>query len=148
MSKKLTPAEIFAKLSNFPIIHQIDLLKAAQKHNAAASAWEDTIALAEAGLSMSLLRQQAKAEAKAAITKTITAKTKAKAIAKSIIGLGRNLDLKVVAEGVEDRHTLDLLRSWDCEMAQGYHVARPMPAEVLGGWLKAWEEKLLTHTFD
>lgn len=72
----------------------------------------------------------------------------AKAIVRSIIGLGQSLGLQVIAEGVENRETLDLLRSWDCEMAQGYHVARPMPAEVLGGWLKAWEEKLLTHTFD
>lgn len=71
----------------------------------------------------------------------------AKAIAKSIIGLGRSLDLRVVAEGVENLETLDLLRSWDCEMAQGYHIARPMPADALAGWIAAWEEKLAAHTF-
>lgn len=72
----------------------------------------------------------------------------ANAIVRSIIGLGRNLDLKVVAEGVENQETLDMLRSWDCELAQGYHIARPMPADTLAGWLASWEAKLLAHTFD
>ncbi len=72
----------------------------------------------------------------------------ASAIVRSIIGLGRNLDLRVIAEGVENQETLEFLRSWDCELAQGYHIARPMPADALAGWLASWEEKLLAHTFD
>ena len=71
----------------------------------------------------------------------------AKAIAKAIVRLGSSLDLKVVAEGVENLETLSLLRSWNCDLAQGYHIVRPMPAEALPGWIKSWEEKLSIHTF-
>jgi EAL domain-containing protein (putative c-di-GMP-specific phosphodiesterase class I) len=72
----------------------------------------------------------------------------ATAIARSIIGLGQSLKLQVVAEGVEDRETLDILRSWDCELAQGYHIARPMPAKDLPSWMRAWDLKSPAHTFD
>lgn len=64
----------------------------------------------------------------------------ATAIAKAMVGLGHSLDLKVVAEGVEDRETLELLGSWGCDEAQGYHIARPMPTEALPGWLGAWKK--------
>ncbi len=56
-------------------------------------------------------------------------------IVRSTIALARNLGLKVVAEGVEDQQTLDTLRLMGCEMAQGYHIARPMPAEALYDYL-------------
>ncbi len=71
----------------------------------------------------------------------------AKAIARMTVHLGRSLGLKVVAEGVEDRETLELLGSWGCDEAQGYHIARPMPAEALAGWLGAWKENQPAHTF-
>ncbi len=72
----------------------------------------------------------------------------ATAIARSIIGLGQSLKLQVVAEGVEDQATLDMLRSWNCELAQGYYIARPMPAADLSAWIKAWDAKSTVHTFD
>lgn len=50
-------------------------------------------------------------------------------IVKAIIGLGENLGIRVVAEGVESQAQLDLLRSWRCEEVQGYHLCRPLPAE-------------------
>jgi len=56
------------------------------------------------------------------------------AIAKTLIELGHNLGLKVVAEGVEDRETLELLTSLGCDQAQGYHISRPVPAEELVVW--------------
>jgi len=43
----------------------------------------------------------------------------------------------VVAEGVEDQWTLDLLSSFGCDQAQGYHIARPMPSADFVGWLGA-----------
>ncbi|WP_297528393.1 sensor domain-containing protein [Thiohalobacter sp.] len=58
-------------------------------------------------------------------------------IVRSTIALARNLGLKVVAEGVEDQQTLDALRLMGCEMAQGYHIARPMPVEALYDYLGA-----------
>ncbi len=50
------------------------------------------------------------------------------AIVSSTIGLGRLLNLSVVAEGIEDRATADLLASMGCKEGQGYHFGRPMPA--------------------
>jgi predicted signal transduction protein with EAL and GGDEF domain len=49
-------------------------------------------------------------------------------IVRSVIDLGHNLGLKVVAEGVEDALTLHLLRGAECDYAQGFHVGRPAEA--------------------
>jgi diguanylate cyclase (GGDEF)-like protein/PAS domain S-box-containing protein len=57
------------------------------------------------------------------------------AIVRSTADLAHNLGLSVVAEGVEDQWTLDLLSSFGCDQAQGYHIARPMPAAAFTGWL-------------
>jgi diguanylate cyclase (GGDEF)-like protein len=56
-------------------------------------------------------------------------------IVRSTIDLGRNLGLEVVAEGVEDASTWDALASLGCDVAQGYFLSRPVPAEELGKWL-------------
>jgi diguanylate cyclase (GGDEF)-like protein/PAS domain S-box-containing protein len=52
-------------------------------------------------------------------------------IVRSIIDLGRNLGLGVVAEGVEDPETLHRLADLGCDRAQGYQIGRPMPASAL-----------------
>jgi diguanylate cyclase (GGDEF)-like protein len=57
-------------------------------------------------------------------------------IVHSTIDLGRNLGLRVVAEGVEDSLTLQHLDLLGCHAAQGYHISRPMPAEDLIDWLE------------
>ena len=56
------------------------------------------------------------------------------AIVKLVIDLGYNLGLQVIAEGVEDRETLDLLASLGCDQAQGYFISRPIPADDLATW--------------
>jgi EAL domain-containing protein (putative c-di-GMP-specific phosphodiesterase class I) len=56
-------------------------------------------------------------------------------IVRSTNDLGHNLGLTVVAEGVEDERTLELLARYGCDGAQGYHIARPMPASDLARWL-------------
>ena len=48
-------------------------------------------------------------------------------IINAVIALGQGLDLKVVAEGVETDEQLTLLKSLDCEVAQGYFFSRPLP---------------------
>jgi EAL domain-containing protein (putative c-di-GMP-specific phosphodiesterase class I) len=58
------------------------------------------------------------------------------AIVRAIIDLGRHLGLEVVAEGVEDRDTWDLLASMHCDLVQGWHLARAMPTGELPGWLR------------
>jgi len=56
-------------------------------------------------------------------------------IVRSTIDLAHNLGLQVVAEGVEDRHTYDLLVQLGCDAAQGFYMARPMPLDELLVWL-------------
>jgi diguanylate cyclase (GGDEF)-like protein/PAS domain S-box-containing protein len=50
-------------------------------------------------------------------------------IIKAIIGLGKILDLRIVAEGVETEDQLATLRDLGCDFAQGYHLGRPMPRD-------------------
>jgi EAL domain-containing protein (putative c-di-GMP-specific phosphodiesterase class I) len=59
------------------------------------------------------------------------------AFVRSTAELADNLDLTAVAEQVEDQWTLDLLSSFGCDQAQGYHIARPMPSDQFMGWLGA-----------
>jgi diguanylate cyclase (GGDEF)-like protein len=59
------------------------------------------------------------------------------AIVHSTIDLGHNLGLTLVAEGVEDEESLERLAAMGCDIAQGYHVAKPMPADQIEGWLRA-----------
>jgi diguanylate cyclase (GGDEF)-like protein len=59
------------------------------------------------------------------------------AIVRAIIDLGRHLHLDVVAEGVEDEATWELLASMHCDLVQGWHLARPMPTGDVLGWLAA-----------
>ena len=58
-------------------------------------------------------------------------------IVRSTIELARNLGLEVVAEGVEDEETLNVLRQLGCDYAQGYFLARPLPGDDLLQWLRA-----------
>jgi diguanylate cyclase (GGDEF)-like protein len=57
-------------------------------------------------------------------------------LVRSVIELGHSLGLTVVAEGVEDALTLEMLAAAGCDLAQGYHLGRPMPAEDLCGWVQ------------
>jgi len=65
----------------------------------------------------------------------LTSDERAAAIVRSTLQLSLDLDMSLVVEGVEDAATLTLLRAWGCGYAQGYHIARPMPAERFRNWL-------------
>jgi EAL domain-containing protein (putative c-di-GMP-specific phosphodiesterase class I) len=56
-------------------------------------------------------------------------------IVRSTIDLAHNMGLSVVAEGVENEDTLTLLGTLGCDLAQGYHISRPVPYETFLGWL-------------
>jgi len=58
-------------------------------------------------------------------------------IVQSVIELGQNLGLNIVAEGVETALALATLRGFDCDIAQGYYIARPAPVESFDAWLAA-----------
>ena len=57
------------------------------------------------------------------------------ALVRAIINLARDLALRVVAEGVETPEVLETLAALGCHAAQGYTIARPMPAEQFLAWL-------------
>ena len=59
-------------------------------------------------------------------------------ITRSIIDLGANLSLEVIAEGVEDQATWDRLAALGCHGVQGEHLAPPLPAEALLIWLRGY----------
>jgi len=69
----------------------------------------------------------------------------ARAIVKSTIDLAHNLGLRAVAEGVESAGALQLIAELGCDLAQGYHIAKPMPAGEVPVWLAMWATRAAEH---
>lgn len=65
----------------------------------------------------------------------LTKQTVDQLIVSSTIQLSHQLGLQVVAEGVEDKATLQWLKGKGCEKAQGYYISRPLPSEEFIHWL-------------
>jgi len=57
------------------------------------------------------------------------------AIVRSTVNMAHNLGMFVIAEGVEDQATWDLLETMGCDIVQGYYLSRPVPAQDLERWL-------------
>jgi EAL domain-containing protein (putative c-di-GMP-specific phosphodiesterase class I) len=64
-------------------------------------------------------------------------------IVQAIIGLGKNLGLAIIAEGVETEQQSSLLLQYECDYQQGYYFSRPIPYEALCEWIQ--EKKYATH---
>lgn len=58
-----------------------------------------------------------------------------RSIVDTTINMGHNFGLRVVAEGVEDRETIELLNNMGIDQVQGFYYARPMPVEELYDWM-------------
>lgn len=58
-------------------------------------------------------------------------------IVESITSLAHAFNMKVVAEGVEDEATINLLKELGCDVGQGYFIAKPMSRDDYDGWLDA-----------
>jgi EAL domain-containing protein (putative c-di-GMP-specific phosphodiesterase class I) len=86
--------------------------------------------------SLSYLRQLPVHQLKVdrSFVRDMTREQRDRAIVESTVALAHNLGLRVVAEGVEDQETMDLLRSLGCDTAQGFHLGRPQPADTAGVW--------------
>jgi EAL domain-containing protein (putative c-di-GMP-specific phosphodiesterase class I) len=56
-------------------------------------------------------------------------------IVRSTINLGHDLGLTVIAEGVEDELTLKRLGTLGCDLAQGYHLSRPLAPDAFAAWV-------------
>jgi len=61
------------------------------------------------------------------------------AIVEGIIGLAQAFHREVIAEGVETEAHVELLLSLGCDLAQGYGIARPMPAGQIPDWVQSWQ---------
>jgi diguanylate cyclase (GGDEF)-like protein/PAS domain S-box-containing protein len=59
-------------------------------------------------------------------------------ILKGVIGLAEAFHQEVIAEGVETVHHGTMLLALGCDLAQGYGIARPMPADQLPEWVASW----------
>ncbi|BAN50208.1 EAL domain-containing protein [Metapseudomonas resinovorans] len=66
--------------------------------------------------------------------RVMTSNTGSAKIVRSIIELAHNLDLTVVAEGVEDQLTFNQLGQYGCDIAQGYKISQPIPADQFRDW--------------
>jgi EAL domain-containing protein (putative c-di-GMP-specific phosphodiesterase class I) len=64
-------------------------------------------------------------------------------IVRSTIQLGHNLGLRVVAEGVETETVQEQLEELGCDVLQGYHIGRPMGADLVGARLRRSQPQLL-----
>jgi diguanylate cyclase (GGDEF)-like protein len=67
-------------------------------------------------------------------------------IVESTVQMAHALDLRVVAEGVEDAPTAAMLVATGTDVLQGYHIARPMPAGEVLGWVERWRSGLAAIT--
>ncbi len=61
-------------------------------------------------------------------------------VVEAIVALGKAMQLEVIAEGVETDQQYATIRRLGCDFAQGYFIARPMPAEQLLKWLGGYED--------
>jgi len=68
------------------------------------------------------------------------------AIVRSTISLGHDLGLSVVAEGIEDALTWDLLQEHGCDVGQGYHLGRPMTANEIAARFAPHEDEVFAGT--
>lgn len=60
-------------------------------------------------------------------------------LVKIILHIGHQFGLRVVAEGVEDGESLDMLRSLGCDYIQGYHISPALQSEAFETWLAGWQ---------
>lgn len=62
------------------------------------------------------------------------------AIIQALVTLAHNLDIRVIAEGVETAEQIAQLQALECDLVQGFHFARPMPADQAYSWMCGhWE---------
>ncbi len=96
--------------------------------------------------SLSYLKQLPAREIKIdrALICDISDKELSKIIVETTINMCHSLGYKVVAEGVEDEEILQLLSSMGCDIAQGFHISRPMSFKALKHWLEKRQSKSLS----
>ncbi len=74
--------------------------------------------------------------------KEILSNSKTRAIAATIINLARNLNIEVIAEGVDQIEKVDLLHQYGCHLFQGYHFSKPISAQH---FQQQYHKKVIQH---
>jgi EAL domain-containing protein (putative c-di-GMP-specific phosphodiesterase class I) len=69
-------------------------------------------------------------------------RTNRRVILRSAIEMAAELGVTSVAEGVENDAEWRMLQELQCDVAQGFHIARPMPGEDIMGWLKSYQTRM------
>jgi len=67
----------------------------------------------------------------------------AEAIIRSSITMAHEMNVKIIAEGIENQEQFDHLKKIGCDYGQGYHISRPMPVELVTSWLEAKRAHLM-----
>lgn len=62
-------------------------------------------------------------------------------IFEACLGMARQMNMRTVAEGVEDRADWNFLRASGCDLAQGNFIAKPMSATDIADWMLDWEDR-------
>jgi EAL domain-containing protein (putative c-di-GMP-specific phosphodiesterase class I) len=69
---------------------------------------------------------------------TVVSDPRSRMIVETTTQLAHALGMRLVAEGVEDAATADVLRQLGADVLQGYHIARPMPVDDVEPWIRRW----------
>ncbi len=69
------------------------------------------------------------------------------AVTSAIVALSHRLDMKVVAEGVETLEQLSFLKKLQCDNAQGFLIARPMPKSQFEDWLTQYLDRVTNNAY-
>jgi len=77
--------------------------------------------------------------------KHVSTNEKLKTITKSIIDLAHNLGIMTIAEGVETKEQFELLKSFGCDIVQGFWLAKPMPIDELIEFMEKWENEKIKY---
>lgn len=73
-----------------------------------------------------------------AIVRQVSADPEAERLCRAMVNAAHGLDIRVVAEGVEEAEVVHRLRAMGCDAFQGYWLGAPMPLEQLGDWVDQW----------
>jgi EAL domain-containing protein (putative c-di-GMP-specific phosphodiesterase class I) len=65
----------------------------------------------------------------------------AQSLCRTIVSMARNLNLRTVAEGIEDIGELRVVKRIGCQAGQGYLFQRPVPADQFVKFLREWPER-------
>lgn len=70
-----------------------------------------------------------------------------RALCQTIVAMARQLKLRTVAEGIEERGELEAMRLIGCDAGQGYLFQKPVPAEEFSAFLREWPERMRSFGF-